>query len=422
MNEDLKRIIRPIIRPFWGHIRPYYSRIVNFKRYKESRLQAIPFEKELREEIKTKGIEAIIIFESFFGFNMKMFQRPQHIALNLADEKVLYFYKASPYIDKDITSYKKLKDGFYIVNTDLFWVHESILKIAKESGLPKFAHIYSTTFIEYDKYLKNYYKKGFKILYEFVDDFSDKIAGYKIPKKVYQSHDRMMEDTDKVYVVSTANKLFEKVKKVRGTRNSILATNGVQFEHFSVPPENVVLIPEMVNILAKGNKIIGYFGALAEWFDYELLKKLAIERPDKEIVLIGVDYDKSIEKSGIEKLLNIHFLGPINYTELPAYSKYFDVCIIPFILNDITESTSPVKLFEYMAMGHPIVTSDLPECRKYKSTLISKTPEAFLANIDKALELTNNDEYREILRSEAQANTWSKKAKAIKELILNGSN
>ena len=135
----------------------------------------------------------------------------------------------------------------------------------------------------------------------------------------------------------------------------------------------------------------------AEWFDYELIKKLAVERPDREIVLIGVDYDKSIEKSGMDKLSNIHFLGPINYTELPAYSKHFSVSTIPFILNDITESTSPVKLFEYMAMGHPIVTTNLPECKKYQSTLISKTHEEFMANIEKALTLSENAEYKETL-------------------------
>lgn len=422
MNENLKRIIRPFIRPFWGHIRPYYSKIVNRKLYKESKPQAVAFEKELREELRTKGFEGIVIFEAFFGFNMKMFQRPQHIALNLADEKILYFYKASPFIDQDVQTYKKLKDGFYIVNTDLFWVQEVILKLAAECGLPKFAHIYSTSYMEYDKYLKNYYQKGFKILYEFVDDFSDKIAGYKIPKEVYLSHDRMLKDTEHVYIAATANKLFEEVKKARGTKNAILATNGVQFDHFSNPPEGVTLNPMMEKVLGKGNPVIGYFGALAEWFDYELMKKLAIEKPDREIVLIGVDYDKSIEKSGMDKLSNIHFLGPINYTELPAYSKHFAVSIIPFILNDITESTSPVKLFEYMAMGHPIVTTNLPECRKYKSTLISKTHEEFLTNIEKALTLSEDAEYKETLRREGQENTWDKKAQAIKELILNGCN
>lgn len=422
MNENLKRIIRPIIRPFWGQLRPYYSRIVNRKLYKESKAQANIFEKALREEMHLINFDAIVIFEAFFGFNMKMFQRPQHIALNLADKKVLYLYKASPFIDKDVETFKKMKNGFFVVNTDLYWIQEVILKLAEESGLPKFAHIYSTSYMEYDKYLVNYYKHGFKILYEFVDDFSDKIAGYKIPKEVYQSHDRMLQDEDRVYVAATANKLFEEVKKARGTHNAILATNGVQFEHFSSPPDGIELMAEMEKVLAKKSKIIGYFGALAEWFDYELIKTLAIQRPDRDIVLIGVDYDKSIEKSGMDKLENIHFLGPVNYTDLPAYSKHFDVSIIPFILNDITESTSPVKLFEYMAMGHPIITTDLPECRKYKSTLIAKTHEEFIANVDKALELAQDEEYKETLRREGLENTWDKKAQAIKELMLNGCN
>lgn len=420
MNENLKRILRPIVRPFWGHLRPYYSRIVNRKLYKESKPLAEAFEKELREAMKSGSFEGIIIFEAFFGFQMKMFQRPQHIALNLADQKMLYFYKASPFVDPDVQTYRKLKDGFYIVNTDLFWIQEVILRVAEESGLPKFAHVYSTSYMEYDKFLKNYYQKGFKILYEFVDDFSDKIAGYKIPKEVYLSHDRMLKDTEHVYVAATANKLFEEVKKIRGTKNAILATNGVQYEHFAMPPENVKLTPEMEKVLETGKPIIGYFGALAEWFDYELIKRLGNEHPELEIVLIGVDYDKSIEKSGMDRIENIHFLGPMNYTDLPAYARHFSVCMIPFVLNDITESTSPVKLFEYMAMGHPIVTTNLPECRKYESTLISKTHEEFLLNIEKALTLRNDEAYKKTLEKEGKENTWDQKAHKIKELILHG--
>ena len=92
---------------------------------------------------------------------------------------------------------------------------------------------------------------------------------------------------------------------------------------------------------------------------------------------------------------------------------------IPFVVNEITEATSPVKLFEYMALGKPIVTTALPECRKYESPLVSDSHEDFINNIKKAAELENSKEYIELLRKEGNQNTWRQKAKDIKELILN---
>ncbi len=82
-----------------------------------------------------------------------------------------------------------------------------------------------------------------------------------------------------------------------------------------------------------------------------------------------------------------------NYDELPNYLHDFDICTIPFVINEITLSTSPVKVFEYMAAKKPIVTTDLPECRKYKSILIGKDSEEFIKKIQLAISNMNNEKY-----------------------------
>jgi glycosyltransferase involved in cell wall biosynthesis len=87
------------------------------------------------------------------------------------------------------------------------------------------------------------------------------------------------------------------------------------------------------------------------------------------------------------------------------------------VINDITESTSPIKLFEYMAMGKPIVTTNMPECRKYQSVLIGKNHEEFIKKIDEALSLRDDREYKNILKKEAKANSWESKAKVIAEML-----
>lgn len=91
--------------------------------------------------------------------------------------------------------------------------------------------------------------------------------------------------------------------------------------------------------------------------------------------------------------------------------------MIPFIINDITESTSPVKLFEYMATNVPILTTDMPECRKYKSVIIGKNHEDFLNKIDSTIELINDKNYLDLEMKEARDNTWMQKAEIIVDLL-----
>ena len=143
-----------------------------------------------------------------------------------------------------------------------------------------------------------------------------------------------------------------------------------------------------------------------------VLEKIA--KTDKyEIVLLGISYDGSFERSGLDKYENIHFLGKKAYDILPSYAAHFDVCMIPFVISDLTASTSPVKLFEYMAAEKPIVTTDLAECKKYKSVMCAKNHEDFIALLEEALFLSTDAEHKSKLKEEALANTWESKCKDI---------
>jgi len=93
------------------------------------------------------------------------------------------------------------------------------------------------------------------------------------------------------------------------------------------------------------------------------------------------------------------------------------VSIIPFVLSDIVESTYPVKLFEYMALVHPIIKADMPECRKYKSVLIGKTASDFVKKIDEALKMKDDEGYKNILAKEANENSWENKVEIIAKAL-----
>ena len=134
-------------------------------------------------------------------------------------------------------------------------------------------------------------------------------------------------------------------------------------------------------------------------------------------MLIGPDYDGSAKEAALDALPNVHLLGPINYSELPKYARHFSVATIPFVVNDITLSTSPIKLFEYMALGVPIVTTALPECRKYRSALIAGSGEEMVERIETALRLRGDPDYARLLAHEAAENAWTAKARLIAEAL-----
>lgn len=403
--EVIKRVLRYIKRRIKDKLDN--NALTYRKNYEEA--NAI-FHKILKKE----KFKAIVIFDSRVGWNIPLFQRSQHMANELTDDGYLYFYRTSEQFDPHIKTVEKLKDRLYLVNMANFALQNAMFDLLKEYKGHKFLSLYSTDVYLDEQYIKEkYIDNGFKIIYEYIDELSDEISGH-LPDFVYDRHKNIIEDKSNI-AVGSADKLIEEIEEIRGKENVAMITNGVQYDHWQYRSDEV---PEKLkDIVSKGNPIIGYFGALAKWFDYELLKKVAKERPNYEIVLIGFLYDNSFKDSKIDELENVHYLGIVDYKELNQYSQYFTISTIPFLLNDITESTSPVKLFEYMAMGHPIVTTDMRECRKYKSVLIGKSHEDFIEKLDFALTLDKKDEYYNYLKEEALANTWREKAAILDRLI-----
>lgn len=403
--EVIKRVLRYIKRRIKDKLDN--NALTYRKNYEEA--NAI-FHKILKKE----KFKAVVVFDSRVGWNIPLFQRSQHMANELTDDGYLYFYRTSEQFDPHVKTVEKLKDRLYLVNMANFALQNAMFDLLKEYKGHKFLSLYSTDVYLDEQYIKEkYIDNGFKIIYEYIDELSDEISGH-LPDFVYDRHKNIIEDKTNI-AVGSADKLIEEIEEIRGKENVAMITNGVQYDHWQYRSDEV---PEKLkDIVSKGNPIIGYFGALAKWFDYELLKKVAKERPNYEIVLIGFLYDNSFKDSKIDELENVHYLGIVDYKELNQYSQYFTISTIPFLLNDITESTSPVKLFEYMAMGHPIVTTDMRECRKYKSVLIGKSHEDFIEKLDFALTLDKKDEYYNYLKEEALANTWREKAAILDRLI-----
>lgn len=363
--------------------------------------------------LKKSNYDRIVIWRGSFGYQIPLFQRPQHVANQLAAQNTLVFYEANKTTDH-VKRLKKYKENLYLMNFDNIFLEKILMKELDKAKKQKYLLLYSTEWKVSIKEIKAYVQKGFRFIYEYVDHLSPELTVTgKLHKNMTDRYDYVMSHND-TFVVTTADVLLEDVVSQRGEKNVIMATNGVDYQFFRTF-ENHELDQEFQSVLKKGKPIVCYYGALAHWFDYELIKK--IDETDKySIVLFGVKYDATYDQN-IKDAKNIYFFGSRDYSVLKYYADKCDVLTIPFMLCDITKSTSPVKLFEYMALHKPIVTTDLHECRKYKSVFIGHTHEEFIALLDKALEVKADKSYIELLDKEARANDWSEKVRCIIEML-----
>jgi len=371
----------------------------------EKKIKAInreKFAKELDLILKEHSdVKGIILYPPTVDWNIPLFQRPQHLALHMAENNWLFFYCSDHIYDK-VRGFNKLEKNLYLTNQ-----FELLNESLKNFVFLLMSTNQSLTFKQIDSFSDNAC-----VVYDYIDAIDPAVS--MNPRNIIRRHKSIIEKSD--IVLATADTLFSEVKKLRSD-DVFMLPNGVDYSHFHIE-KNPKSMPNVIKkIKAKSNPIIGYYGALSTGTDYELIRYCAIKRPDLEFVLIGWDYDQSFSKSDLTKVENIHYLGIIPYLRLPSYAIWFDVCLLPFKINKVTQSTNPIKMFEYMALGKPIVSTNINEAKKYKSVLIAKDNDEFLKKIDEALELRNDEKYRSLLDKEARENTWKERFDKLDNLL-----
>ena len=338
----------------------------------------------------------VVIFPPTIGWNISLFQRPHQLARAFADNGFLVFFSTEAPVD-DVKGFKQVLPGLYLCNSP--WAVFDLVERPVIFTLP-----YNR------KYL--FQLRRPLIVYEVIDDL-DVFPGDQTQLRI--NHDALLKEADVVLV--TADRLMEQVKQIRA--DAIMCPNAVELDHFSRSGGSVIQPPpaDLASIVKKNHPIIGYYGALARWFDYDLVRQAAQKHSDWEFVLIGPDHDNTLTASNILSMPNVHWLGSRDYSQLPNYLGYFTVATIPFVVNNITLATSPIKLFEYMAAAKPIVTSDMPECRKYPGVLVAQNSTEFIDLLEHALTLIHDSKYLQQLYQTAQENTWEVRVRQIVEAI-----
>jgi GT2 family glycosyltransferase/glycosyltransferase involved in cell wall biosynthesis len=242
---------------------------------------------------------------------------------------------------------------------------------------------------------------GWRVVYDCMDEWNT-FPGMKQP--LLEAEKELVRKTD-VLVVS-AQRLVEKWQDDRP--DLLLARNAADFDHYANVQAN-----DLLAVLP--HPIVGYFGAIADWFDLPLMVRLAKERPQYSFVLIGGIFNVPMEE--LEALPNVAILGQQPYERMPQYLLHFDACIIPFVVNAVTEATDPVKFYEYIAMGKPVVAPRMPELYHYREHLyIADDHEDFLRKVDEAV-AERDPALRERRVELARRNTWTARVADIKTAV-----
>jgi uncharacterized SAM-binding protein YcdF (DUF218 family) len=250
------------------------------------------------------------------------------------------------------------------------------------------------------------------VIYYCIDD----LASSSIQaRKIARSEADVFREADLVFV--TSEKLRERAS--RYNERVHLFPFGVNFPAFERARTSTDPAPEDLRAIPR--PVIGYLGGLHQWVDQELMASVARAMPDASFAFVGPPQGDVSMLSGCA---NVHLLGQKSHEDVPKYLKHFDVALVPYRVTEYTANVYPTKLNEYMAMGTPVVATDLPEIRRLNAEYgdvvsIAEGPAAFVSAIRHAM-ADGSDAERQRRIQVARSNGWDPRIVEMSRLIEEG--
>ena len=244
-----------------------------------------------------------------------------------------------------------------------------------------------------------------QLIYHCVDEYT---AFSGVSGQIMADFENQLLRTADLSIV-TSERLLQSRRKINP--QTVLVRHGVDYTHFRKALSPDTIVPESIAKLPK--PVIGFFGLIADWVDVDLMAEVAKHFSKGSLVVIG---KATTDISVLESLPNVHLLGRRPYEELPAYSKGFDVALMPFRVNELTLNANPLKVREYLAAGLPVVSSPIPEVEVLGLCRIADGAEQTI----KEIELVLVDPGPSVERSDAiRSESWEARLDEIREHLRN---
>ena len=280
-----------------------------------------------------------------------------------------------------------------------------IKKVLKADGIKDFIYINSFNF-----HYPNIAKKINPVLtvYQCVDPM---IIPYDMKHGII-SENKLVKESD--LVICTSKALYNEKKSQNP--HTYFVPNAADIDHCSLAlnPD----LPVYGKLAEMQKPIVGYLGTLERRMDYDLMLEVVKTNSEKTFVLAGPVWDNYVPQE-LFKVPNVHIIGPIPYDELPQLVKGFDVAIIPFKKDEVSSTIFPLKLFEYLGAGKPVViTSFNPDLREYTNGVVTYADgeEQFTTALNEVIKSDSQEKIAKRI-AVARLNTWAKRTDDIANII-----
>jgi glycosyltransferase involved in cell wall biosynthesis len=263
-----------------------------------------------------------------------------------------------------------------------------------------------TVLWSYNAFLPQVYDLEVKTkVFDAVDNWSHHASYKQKAKKLEQNYQLIDKKADLIFTVS------EGLKDLFTNKQVHWVPNGIDLEKFKQVSQAK---------LEYKKPIIGYVGTIQERLDFDLIEQVLKDHQQKSFVFIGPVW-KGVEKKvdALKKAYsNIHFLGRRAYTEIPAYLAAMDVTIIPHRIDDFINSTNPMKMYDYLAAGKPVVTTPGAGTEDFSEVLsIQESAEAFSKAIERELVQDSQDKQQK-RKQTVEAHQWSERVNRMMKYLL----
>jgi glycosyltransferase involved in cell wall biosynthesis len=249
-------------------------------------------------------------------------------------------------------------------------------------------------------------------VYDCVDAYEEQAGSDRRRRRLIAAGDARAASRAGLVFATTHALLNRQLKRNERTH---LVRNVGDYEHFRAASERTH--PSGVAQLSQ--PVLGFAGNfLPSKVDFGLVEEIADARPDWTLLLIGPSPTEARDRlEALAARTNVHWLGLKRYEDLPHYVAAFDVALIPYLENEYTRSCFPLKLYEYLAAGKPVVASGLPELEGMEpDVVVTRGVQAFVRAVESAMSLRGRADVERRMAIAAR-NTWETRTARLLELV-----